>query len=209
MEDLTAASYDDVVEFFKRYYQPSNAALVVAGDIQTAAARAAVEKWFSDVKPGSGLVPPIDYTRPLLTTVQKKTIQDRVQLPRLYIDWITPSHFEPGDAELDVVSLLLAGGKNSRLYKRLVFDLQIAQDVSAAQASQSLNSQFEIVVTARPPSDGTTVAATIDKIRGIVDEELQKLQSSPPDAHDVSAANRRQPAVDDVESQPQFLFGDG
>jgi len=188
MEDLTAASYDDVVEFFKRYYQPSNATLVVAGDIQTAAARAAVEKWFSDVKPGSGLVPPIDYTRPLLTTVQKKTIQDRVQLPRLYIDWITPSHFEPGDAELDVVSLLLAGGKNSRLYKRLVFDLQIAQDVSAAQASQSLNSQFEIVVTARPPSDGTTVAATIDKIRGIVDEELQKLQSSPPDAHELERA---------------------
>jgi zinc protease len=185
MEDLTAASYEDVVEFFRKYYQPSNATLVVAGDLQTTAARAAVEKWFADVKPGPGPVPPIDYPHPQLTGVQRKTIQDRVQLPRLYIDWITPAHFEPGDAELDVVSLLLAGGKNSRLYKRLVYDLQIAQDVSAVQASQALNSQFEIVVTARPAAEGTTVTATIEKIRGIVDEELQKLQSSPPDTHEL------------------------
>ncbi len=180
MEDLTAASFEDVVEFFKKYYQPANASLVIAGDIQTAAARAAVEKWFSDVKPGSGLVPPIDYPRPMLTEVKRKTIQDRVQLPRLYIDWITPSHFAPGDAELDVLSLLLAGGKNSRLYKRLVYDLQIAQDVSAFQASQTLNSQYEIVVTARPPQAGTTVAALMDKIRGIVDEEIRKIQDTPP-----------------------------
>ena len=177
MEDLTAASYEDVVEFFKRYYQPSNATLVVAGDIQTTTARAAVEKWFSDVKAGTGLVPPIDYPHAQLTGVQRKTIQDRVQLPRLYLDWITPAHFEPGDAELDVVSLVLAGGKNSRLYKRLVYDLQIAQDVSAVQQSQSLNSQFEIVVTARPSTDGATVASVMEKIRGIVDEELQKLQA--------------------------------
>ena len=188
MEDLTAACYEDVVEFFKKYYQPSNATLVVAGDIDPAAARAAVEKWFADVKPGTGLVPPIDYPHPQLTSVQRKTIQDRVQLPRLYLDWITPSHFEPGDAELDVVSLLLAGGKNSRLYKRLVYELQIAQDVSAVQASQALNSQFEIVVTARPPADATGVTATIEKIRGIVDEELRKLQSSPPDTHELERA---------------------
>jgi zinc protease len=179
MEDLTAASYEDVVEFFKRYYQPSNASLVVAGDIQTAAAKAAVEKWFSDVKPGSGLVPPIDYPRAFLTSVQRKTIQDRVQLPRLYIDWITPSHLTPGDAELDVLSLLLAGGKNSRLYKRLVYDLQIAQDVSATQQSQALDSQFEIMITAKPPAEGTTVAALMDKIRGIVDEEITRLKDAP------------------------------
>jgi zinc protease len=180
MEDLTAAAYEDVVEFFKKYYQPSNASLVIAGDIQTASAKAAVEKWFADVKPGSGLVGPIDYPHPFLTETKRKTIQDRVQLPRLYLDWITPSHFAPGDAELDVLSLLLAGGKNSRLYKRLVYDLQIAQDVSALQASQSLNSQYEIVVTARPPAAGTTVSALMDKIRGIVDEEVKKLQDTPP-----------------------------
>ena len=180
MEDLTAASYEDVVEFFKKYYQPSNASLVIAGDIEPARTRAAVETWFADVRRGTGPVPPIDYPHPFLTEVRRKTIQDRVQLPRLYLDWITPAHFEPGDAELDVLSLLLAGGKNSRLYKRLVYDLQIAQDVSALQASQMLNSQYEIVVTARPPAAGSTVTASMDRIRGIVDEELRKLQESPP-----------------------------
>jgi zinc protease len=180
MEDLTAASYEDVVEFFKKYYQPSNASLVIAGDIQPAAAKAAVEKWFADVKPGTAPVAPIDFPHPMLTEVRRQTIQDRVQLPRLYLDWITPPHLTPGDAELDVVSLVLAGGKNSRLYKRLVYELQIAQDVSATQQSQALNSQFEIVITARPPADGTTVAAALDKIRGIVDEEIGKLSAAPP-----------------------------
>ena len=173
MEDLTAASYQDVVDFFKIYYQPANASLVVAGDIDVARTRASVEKWFAEVKPGAAPVPPIDYPHANLTEVRKKTIQDRVQLPRLYLTWITPSHFEPGDAELDVLSLLLAGGKNSRLYKRLVYDLQIAQDVAAFQASKTLNSEYQIIVTARP-------TASIDRIRAIVDEELAKIQQAPP-----------------------------
>ena len=72
-----------------------------------------------------------------LTGVQKKTITDRVQLPRLYLAWLTPRHFEPGDAALDVVADVLAGGKNSRLYKRLVYDMQVAQNVSAQQSQAS------------------------------------------------------------------------
>jgi zinc protease len=188
MEDLTAASYEDVVDFFKKYYQPANASLVVAGDIEPAKARASVEKWFSDVKSGAGPVPPIDYPHPFLTEVKRKTIQDRVQLPRLYLAWITPAHFAPGDAELDMVSILLAGGKNSRLYKRLVYDLQIAQDVFAQQESMALNSQYEIVVTARRAADGATPAATIDRIRAIVDEEIHTLQTAPPDAREFRRA---------------------
>jgi len=173
MEDLTAASYEDVVQFFRTYYQPANASLVIAGDIDPQKARAAVEKWFADVKPGAAPVPPIDYPHPVLNEVKKKTIQDRVQLPRLYLTWLTPAHLEPGDAELDVLSLLLAGGKNSRLYKRLVYDLQVAQDVAAFQASKSLNSEYEIVVTARPDAD-------IAKIRTIVDEEVARIQKEAP-----------------------------
>ncbi len=180
MEDLTAASYEDVVEFFKKYYQPANASLVIAGDIDPAKTRALVEKWFSDVKPGTQPVTPIDFPHAMLTSVQKKTMEDRVQLPRLYISWLTPSFYSPGDAELDVVSQVLAGGKNSRLYKRLVYDLQIAQDVSAYQASSSLGSQFQIVVTARPPDSGTTPQALVERIRGIVDEEIATLQKTPP-----------------------------
>jgi zinc protease len=181
MEDLSAASYQDVVDFFKMYYQPGNASLVVAGDIDVARARASVEKWFADVKPGAAPVPPIDYPHPFLTEVKKKTIQDRVQLPRLYLTWITPAHFEPGDAELDVLSLLLAGGKNSRLYKRLVYELQIAQDVAAFQGSKTLSSEYQIVVTARP-------TASIDAIRAIVDEEIAKIQQAPPAAREFTRA---------------------
>jgi zinc protease len=177
MEDLTAASYDDVVAFFKKYYAPSNASLVVAGDLRTADARRLIEKWFSDVKAGP---PPEPMTIPgvALTGVQKKTITDRVQLPRLYLAWLTPRHFEPGDATLDVVADVLAGGKNSRLFKRLVYDMQIAQDVNASQSSAQLSSSFQIVATPRP---GHTVA----ELQKVIDEEIQKLQSELPTAHEL------------------------
>ena len=181
MEDLTAATYDDVVQFFRTYYQPANASLVIAGDIDPAQTRAAVEKWFADVKPGAAPVPPIDYPHPALNEVRKKTIQDRVQLPRLYLTWLTPAHLEPGDAELDVLSMLLAGGKNSRLYKRLVYELQIAQDVAAFQASKSLNSEYQIVVTARPDAD-------LAKIKAIVDEEVARIQKESPTDHEFRRA---------------------
>ena len=180
MEDLTAASYEDVVEFFRKFYQPANASLVVAGDIDPTKTRALVEKWFTDVKPGNQPVPPLDHPHATLSSVTRKTIEDRVQLPRLYITWLTPALFKPGDAELDVVSQILAGGKNSRLYKRLVYDLQIAQDVTAFQASAALDSQFQIVVTARPGDPKSTPTALIDRIKTIVDEEIAKLQQAPP-----------------------------
>ena len=86
----------------------------------------------------------------MLDGVKTKTITDRVQLPRLYLAWHTPALLKPGDAALDIVSNLLTGGKNSRLYKRLVYDMQIAQDVQAVQQSQALGSNFVIVATARP-----------------------------------------------------------
>ena len=180
MSDLTAASYDDVVEFFKKYYTPANASLVVAGDFDSAAAKRLVEKWFSDVKPGP---PPEPQTIPgvALTAVKKKTITDRVQLSRLYLAWLTPRHLEPGDAALDLVADVLAGGKNSRLYKRLVYDMQIAQDVSAFQASARLVSSFQIVATPQP-------GHTVDELKKVIDEEVQKLQREEPTAHEIERA---------------------
>jgi len=177
MEDLSAASYDDVVAFFKRYYAPSNASLVVAGDLQPAAAKTLIEKWFGDVK-AAAAPDPIAIPGAVLKGVQKKTITDRVQLPRLYLAWLTPRHFEPGDAAMDMVADVLAGGKNSRLFKRLVYDMQIAQDVSAFQASQALSSAFQIIATPRP---GHTVA----ELQKVIDEEIQKLQREPPTAHEL------------------------
>ena len=177
MEDLTAASYDDVVSFFKTYYAPSDASLVVAGDLQTAEARRLIEKWFSDVKPGPAPAP-LTIPGVALTGVQKKTITDRVQLPRLFLAWITPRHFEPGDAALDIAADVLAGGKNSRIYKRLVYDMQIAQDVNAFQGSQQLASTFQVIATPQP---GHTVA----ELQKVIDEEIQKLQRETPTTHEL------------------------
>jgi zinc protease len=110
--------------------------------------------------------------------VRKKTIADRVQLPRLYLAWITPRHFEPADGTLDVVADILAGGKNSRLYKRLVYEMQIAQDVNASQGSAELASSFQIIATARP---GHTAA----ELQKVIDEELLKLQRDEPTLHEL------------------------
>jgi zinc protease len=177
MEDLSAASYDDVVAFFKKYYAPSNASLVVAGDLESGAARKLIEKYFSDVKAGAA-PDPISIPGVALKDVQRKTITDRVQLPRLYLAWLTPRHFEPGDAALDVVADVLAGGKNSRLYKRLVYDMQIAQSVEAAQNSGGLASYFQVEVTPRP-------GHTPDELQKVVDEEIARLQQEAPTEHEV------------------------
>src|SRR5687768_4895056 len=116
MEDLTAATRDDVAEFFKTYYAPNNASLVIAGDIDIAATRALVEKWFSEIPRGPA-VPPIAPPAVVLDTVKKQTLTDKVQLPRLYVAWHTPAVFEPGDAAMDITASLLTGGKNARLYR--------------------------------------------------------------------------------------------
>jgi zinc protease len=183
MEDLTAATYEDVVNFFRTYYAPSNASLVVAGDIDPIRTRQLVEKYFSDVKPGP---PPKPMTIPgaELTGVQQKTMTDRVQLPRLTLAWLTPRSFEPGDAALDLVADVLAGGKNSRLYKRLVYELQIAQDVFAFQSSMSLSSIFRIVATPRP-------GRTVEELLKIIDEEIARLQQEAPSTREIERARNQ------------------
>jgi zinc protease len=180
MEDLTAASYSDVVEFFKKYYSPNNASLVVAGDIDFDRTRALVEKWFGEIPRGT-VVEPIAPPAAILTGVQKKTLTDNVTLPRLYLAWLTPRFYAPGDSALDITSSVLAGGKNSRLYKRLVYDMQIAQDVSAFQQSGALGSVFQIVATART---GHTVA----ELQKVIDEELDRLRRDGPQPREVQRA---------------------
>jgi zinc protease len=180
MDDLTAASFEDVARFFRTYYVPNNASLVIAGDIDLAETRKLVEKWFSDIPRGKD-VPKLSPPTPVLDGVRKKTLTDRVQLPRLYLAWHTPALLQPGDAELDIVSNLLTGGKNSRLYRRLVYDMQIAQDVSAFQQSQALGSNFLIIATARP-------GQTLDKLQAVIDEELDKLRATAPEAREMQRA---------------------
>jgi zinc protease len=168
------------VNFFRTYYAPSNASLVVAGDIDPVRTRQLVEKYFSDVAAGPAPKPTtIPGVR--LTSVQRKTITDRVQLPRITLAWVTPRHLEPGDSAMDIVADVLAGGKNSRLYKRLVYEMQIAQDVSAFQSSMDLASTFEVVATPRP-------GHTVEELQQVIDEEIRTLQQEEPTAREVQRA---------------------
>ncbi len=190
MEDLTAASADDVKDFFRKYYTPQNATLVIAGDVKAEEVHQKAARWFADVKPARP-AEPIEAPPAQLTGVLKETMTDRVQLPRIYLAWLTPAGYQPGDAELDVAADILSGGKNSRLYKRLVYDLQIAQSVSASQASRQLGSDFEIVVTARPSTDPPD--KVLAKIKDIVDEEIEKLRQAPPEERELErSVNQRE-----------------
>jgi zinc protease len=180
MEDLTAASYEDVVQFFKSWYGPNNTSLVVAGDVDPAQARRLVEKWFSDVPRGAP-VPPIAAPPAVLTSEKRLTLEDHVQLPRLYLAWLSPPLFAPGDEAMNVLSRVLASGKNSRLYKRLVYDLQIAQDVSASQNSGPLGSAFILIVTAREGHG-------LSEIEKVVSEELAKVKRDPPAPRELERA---------------------
>ncbi|MFQ5798023.1 MAG: M16 family metallopeptidase [Bacteroidota bacterium] len=180
MEDLSAASYEDVVDFHKKYYGPNNASMVVAGDIDPVKTKAAVEKWFSDV-PRGPYVPPLDPPVAYVSEEKRIVYEDRVQLPRLYMGWLTPPFLTPGDAELDVLSSVLAGGKNSRLYKRLVYELQIAQDVSAAQLSSRLSSFFRVTATARE-------GHTLEELESVIEEEINRIKSEGPSLREVERA---------------------
>ncbi|MDB4941190.1 MAG: Zinc protease [Labilithrix sp.] len=167
-EDLDAATFEDVTQFFRTNYVPNNATLVLSGDFDKARATALVTKWFGPIPRGRD-VPRLKPTAITHPGEARLDVEAGVELPRVEIDWITPSFFAPGDAELDLVGHVLAGGKTSRLYKRLVYDLQIAQSVSASQQSQELNSVFEISATAKP-------GHTADELLKVIDEELARLR---------------------------------
>ncbi|MDF2691816.1 MAG: Zinc protease [Labilithrix sp.] len=168
--DLDAASIEDVRAFFRKYYVPNNATLALSGDFDRKKAMALVEKYFAPIPRG----PEVPRKKPAVVPHPGETriqVEAGVELPRVYVSWSTPPIFGPGDAELDLVSHVLSGGKTSRLYKRLVYDLQIAQNVSASQSSMELASVFEISATAKP-------GHTAEELLKVIDEELGKLRSS-------------------------------
>ena len=135
MEDLSAASYQDVVDFFSTWYGAANTSLAVAGDVDADEVRTLAEKWFGEI-PASKPVPPMVAQPVVLAEEKRMVLEDEVQLPRLYVEWPTPPVYSAADAGLDAVAAVLAEGKNSRLYKRLVYELEVAQDVSAFQYSR-------------------------------------------------------------------------
>jgi len=168
MVDLSAASLEDVKDFFRTYYAPNNATIVIAGDFNRDSAVAWVNRYFGAIPRGPQMPP-----RPVVPAfaVPRDTFlvqEDKVTLPRLYETWHSVKLFHPDDAPLDVLADVLAGDKNSRLYKRLVFDMQVAQDVNAFQLSGRLDGYFQISVTPKP-------GQTPSHMAGLVAEEIGKI----------------------------------
>jgi predicted Zn-dependent peptidase len=172
-EDLEAATVDDVKGFFGTWYDPANASIVVAGDFDPNVAKERIGRYFGSIRsrgvPKDPGAPGFDANVTTLKSVAREKIEDSVELAKIVIAWQSPKHFAPGDAELDLLSAVLATGKASRLYKALVYEQKIAQEVAAMQESGVLGSRFVVEVLARP-------GVPLEKLESAIDKELAKVR---------------------------------
>jgi zinc protease len=178
-EDLTAATLDDVKEFFETYYVPANAALALVGDFESAEIKRLVQQYFGPI-PGGTRAP-----RPVVAVPSPSPVHwqktDDVPLPRIYLVWHTPALFAAGDAELDLLSSVLATGKTSRLYYPLVYDKKVAKEVEAYQVSQQLSSFYVVEATAAP-------GQSVDALYAELTKALTKSLETPPTSAELERA---------------------
>ncbi len=184
MADLSAATLEDVQNFFRMYYAPNNATIAIVGDFDVEKTKAWLEQYFGDIPRGPALSAQV---KPEPVVIPRDTflvLEDRVQLPRIYYTWPAVPAFSGDDAALTVLASVLAEGKNSRLYKTLVYDLQVAQDVVAYQNASKLAGVLQIIVTPKPDVSpmkiDSLVRAEVDKVLrdGITPRELARVQNS-------------------------------
>jgi zinc protease len=187
--DLQAVKLDEVHAFFRRYYHPANASIALAGDIDSGEALALVDRYFGDIDPGEA-VAPVRASATLAGDVRIR-FEDRVELPRLYLAWLTPAMFAEFDAELDLATDLLANGKTSRLYRRLVFDERIATDVSASQNSREMAGYAQITATAAP-------GHALVELEHAIFEEIARLAADGPTDEEIERGR--------VQAEAQFMF---
>ncbi|MBX6366202.1 MAG: insulinase family protein [Gemmatimonadetes bacterium] len=184
MADLSAASLEDVRQFFRTYYAPNNATLVIAGDFDPDSAKAWVRRYFADIPRGPAVPPRPQVPAVTLARDTVLVLEDRVQLPRYYAAWHSTKAFAPDDAALQVLAYVLAGDKNSRLYKRLVYDLEAAQRVDAEQDGGRLDGMFLLSITPKPGQSPQKLAALaaeeIARVanEGIEERELKRAQNT-------------------------------
>ena len=188
-EDLRASSLDEVREFFSTYYHPSNASLSLAGDIDPSRAFELAEQYFGDIPARTR--PATVRAEATLSASTRLLLEDRVELPRLYLAWHSPAMFSPGDADLDLAADLIAHGKTSRLYRALVYEKQIAADVVAYQHSREISGVFQIASTAVP---GVTLA----ELEGVVWETLREVADTGPTDAELERAR--------AQTDAQFVY---
>ena len=176
-EDLIAATLDDTRDFFTRYYHPGNASLAIAGDVSAAEAFALAEELFGAIPSGPAVAPVVP---PAVVARSSRTVlEDRVDLPRLYLAWPSPALFADGDADLDLAADLVANGRTSRLYRRLIHDRRVATEVMAGQGSRELGGLFQIVATAAP-------GHSLNDVHAAIVEELDVLRAAGPSDDELS-----------------------
>jgi zinc protease len=180
MADLSAASIDDVRGFFRSYYTPNNAIMVIAGAVNAAEARPLVERWLGDIPRGPDADRPTVPPAPLAQDVYQ-TLEDRVQLPRVYDVWHTVRQFSDDDAALDVLADVLSGGRYSRFDKRLVYELQNTAEVTAYEDAGRYDGKFVVFATARPGHD-------LPELQRILDEEIRRVADEGPTQREVQRA---------------------
>jgi zinc protease len=184
MEDLSAASEEDVKNFFRLYYAPNNAFLTVVGDFDQAQAKAWIVKYFGDIPQGKPIVRP--NVQPVtLATSQRLVLEDRVQVPRLYVQWPTVGEKNDDRYALSVLGAILEGPRTARLTKALVYDQQIAASVSAGPNANEDAGEFVMMITPRPGHSLTELEAAADAI-------LEKFKAEGPTAEEVQRATAGQ-----------------
>ena len=188
--DLRAVKLDEVRAFFSTYYHAANASLALAGDIDTSEAVDLARAYFGDL-PAGPRVKPVDAAAPAIGRDERLLLEDRVELPRLYVAWLSQRMFADGDADLDLAADLLANGKTSRLYRRLVFEERVATDVSATQNSREIAGFFQVAATAAP---GYGLA---DLHRAIT-EEVERLARDGPTEAELDRSR--------VQAESHFMF---
>lgn len=190
LEDLQAASMDDVKAFFRQYYVPNNAILVLSGDFKEPEARKLVDRYFGSMKKGADITRP-NPAQPKLDKAIRTTVEDNVPLARRYMVWHGVRDYAPDQPALDILSSILSNGRTSRLQSSLVFGKEMALQVGAFNGANEIAGLFQIQVTARP-------GKSLDDIEAEINAEIEKIKNTPPSADEMSRA------VNGIESQTIF-----
>lgn len=180
LEDLQAASMDDVQAFFRKYYAPNNTYLVLSGDFDEKQARGWIEKYFGPIAKGGDIQRPKP-AMPKLDKEIRETVEDNVPLPRRYFVWHSIPGYHKDEPALDILSFILSAGRTSRLQGKLVYDKELAQQVGSSNSTSEVGGLFQIVATARPNR-------SLDEIEKEVDAEIARIKATPPTAEEMSRA---------------------
>jgi zinc protease len=182
-EDLATASVDDVKNFFHTYYTPNNLSLAITGDFDIATAKRLIEKYYGPIPTGPALDRPKEWV-PSIDTEKIVDVNDHVPQERTYFVWPAPAYFGPGDADLDLVSLILTDGLSSRLTKSLVYEKQLCSDVTSFQESEEIGGFFLVSATARSE-------ASLPKIESVLGQEIHRLATDGPTVEEISRAKAK------------------